>query len=153
MSNRVYLSYKLEPVAPNTFKSIKAGFPIELHGNLYLVLNVSPCVKAPASDGSEDRKDARIFLHKLTKSGSYSWGKSACCFAYVRMSGYVEDVFMPFLDVTRPKIMWLSEYNNLVRTGRPTEFHRHRHFEVSFEAGIEGSLAVEASKTWDGWYT
>lgn len=147
------LARQIEPIAPNIFRGIEAGYPIELYGNFYLVLKIEGCVKAPASDGGDDRKEARIILHRLTKSGAYSFTKSACCFTYVRLSGFVEDGFKPRLDLSRKRLHWVDEYNDIVRSGRNTSFIRHRYFDAyGMEKGIEGALAVEASKTWDGWY-
>jgi len=61
--------FGIDEVDPNTFRSIKAGYPIDLHGKIYLVLKCESCVKVPPSDGSEDRVIVRLYLHKLTKSG------------------------------------------------------------------------------------
>lgn len=143
----------IEQVAPNQFRRIEAGYPIELHGGLYLVLNISPSVRVRPSDDSEDLIIARMHLHKLTKSGAYSNAKDAFCYTFIRMSGVVEKDFRTVNELRRRFYRDVQEYNAIVRSGRDTSFRRNRYFDVSLEAGIRSENTIESEKSFfPGWH-
>lgn len=152
---RVDLSHTegIEQVAPNQFRRIEAGYPITIERNIYLVLKVSPCVSVPAPDGKPDWIVGRLFLHKLTPSGAYSKSKKAFCSANITVSGRVLPNLHVVADISQQYWGPVQQYNHVVRSGRETRFIRHRAFDRSLEDGLKAEKRLEASRTWDNWYS
>jgi hypothetical protein len=143
----------IKQVATNQFKKLQAGYPVELHGSLYLILSISGCVRVRPSDNSDDLIIARMHLLKLTKSGNYSKSKDAFCFTYIRMSGLVENDFRVVNDLWSKSHRAIQEYNEVVRRGRDTSFNRHWAFDISLERGIAAENAYWAERSFfPGWH-
>lgn len=139
-----------EQVAPNQFCKISAGYPLQIDGQWWLVLNIVPSVKVRPSDNSDDLIIAYMFVLKLTNSGAYSKAQSHYGTFFIRMSGIVEQ-FRDKGNIWKSRLT-LDGYNQNVREGRKTQFVRNRYFERGNQEGIEAEYKIEASKTWDGWY-